>query len=158
MCFYFFKWKMLSIKKKFGLSSGFWIFSKGINLHGSKDHNLRGGFFRSTPPAVNLQLKDDLSLSRSSRAVDLAIEAGLSRLPGGNPNLEGVTLFLPYRVWGLGHAPLYPNLSRRGLLANLTWTEGLTWIAWPTPGGGGGGSKGGTTRGGGSRLGPRWGL
>ena len=99
---------MLSIKKKFGLSLGFWIFSQGINLHGSKDHNMRGGFFSIYPPAVNLQLKDDLSLSRSSRAVDLAIEAGLSRLPGGNPNLEGGYPFSTLSCLGPWPRPLVP--------------------------------------------------
>jgi hypothetical protein len=146
MCFYFFKWKMLSIKKKFGLSSGFWIFSKGINLHGSKDHNMRGGFFRSTPRPSTCSWR---TTCRSREAAGPSISRSRPDCHdylGGTRTWRGVTLFLPYRVWGLGHAPLYPNLSRRGLLANLTWTEGLTWIAWPTPGGGGGGSKGGTTR------------
>jgi hypothetical protein len=31
---------------------------------------MRGGFFRSTPPAVNLQLKDDLAKQQGRRSRD----------------------------------------------------------------------------------------
>ena len=74
----------------------------------TKTQTSAGWVFSIYPPAVNLQLKDDLSLSRSSRAVDLAIEAGLSRLPGGNPNLEGGYPFSTLSCLGPWPRPLVP--------------------------------------------------
>ncbi len=109
---------------------------------------LRGGFFRSTPRPSTCSWR---TTCHSREAAGPSISRswlGCHDYLGETRTWRGLPFFYPIVSGALATPPWYPNLSRRGLPANLTWTDGLTWIAWPTPGGGGGGSKGGTTRGG----------